>query len=240
MLYKVLQILYIINIMPVKTTACEDKYCLGLNEAHVSCGTDNYQYGNKNYTCSCSSTRCSVTYYNISTENCERIYRFDEECYNSYHYMGNDIIIPFAVVFFVGLLYCCFKAMKRGHYRRDRYGNQVEQNIFGNRIHSEVQGRRRRKILRVITYTLDDIELIDNDADEISENSKCVICLDKLKEKEEEKEEEETKNKRQIAKLKCNHYFHKKCISNWFDEKPDCPICRGTVVTNEETVDITI
>ena len=227
--------------MSNKTAACEDKYCLGLNEAHVSCGTDNYQYGNKNYTCSCSSTRCSGTILNTSTENCERIYRFDEECDNSYHYMNNDIMIPFVVVACIGLLYCCFKAMKRRHYRRDRYGNQVEQNIFGNRIHSEVRGRRRRKILRVITYTLDDIELIDNDADEISENSKCVICLDKLKEKEEEeKKSEKDENKRQIAKLKCNHYFHKKCISNWFDEKPDCPICRGTVVTNEETVDITI
>ena len=229
--------------MSNKTAAepCENKYCLGLNEAHVSCGTDNYQYGTKNYTCSCSSTRCLVTYDNISSLDCERIYQFDEDCYNSYHYMGNDIIIPFAVVACIGLLYCCFKAMKRRHYRRDRYGNQVAQNIFGNRIHSEVRGRRRRKILRVITYTLDDIELIDNDADEISENSKCVICLDKLKEKEEEeKKSEKDENKRQIAKLKCNHYFHKKCISNWFDEKPDCPICRGTVVTNEETVDITI
>ena len=224
--------------MPDKIAAEEcgkpERYCLGLNETHVSCNTKT-KYDNKNYTCSCSSTSC------FDSKDCERIYQFDEDCYNSYHYMGNDIIIPFAVVACIGLLYCCFKAMKRRHYRRDRYGNQVEQNIFGNRIHSEVRGRRHRKILRVITYTLDNIELIDNDADEISENSKCIICLDKLKEKEEEeKKSEKDENKRQIAKLKCNHYFHKKCISNWFDEKPDCPICRGTVVTNEETVDITI
>ena len=224
--------------MPDKIAAEEcgkpERYCLGLNETHVSCDTET-KYDNKTYTCSCSSTSC------FDSKDCERIYQFDEDCYNSYHYMGNDIIIPFAVVACIGLLYCCFKAMKRRHYRRDRYENQVAQNIFGNRIHSEVRGRRRRKILRVITYTLDDIELIDNDADEISENSKCIICLDKLKEKEEEeKKSEKDENKRQIAKLKCNHYFHKKCISNWFDEKPDCPICRGTVVTNEETVDITI
>lgn len=224
--------------MPDKIAAEEcgkpERYCLGLNETHVSCNTKT-KYDNKNYTCSCSSTSC------FDSKDCERIYQFDEDCYNSYHYMGNDIIIPFAVVACIGLLYCCFKAMKRRHYRRDRYENQVAQNIFGNRIHSEVRGRRRRKILRVITYTLDNIELIDNDADEISENSKCIICLDKLKEKEEEeKKSEKDENKRQIAKLKCNHYFHKKCISNWFDEKPDCPICRGTVVTNEETVDITI
>ena len=236
MLYKVLQILYIINIMTVEIAAytyCNhtERFCLHpnlTNNTHVSCG-DVIQYDEQTYTCSCSSTSCSETI------NCDKIYKFDELCGNSYNFMGNDIMIPFVVVACMGLLFCCMKAIKRPHYRRDRYGNQVEQNIFGNRIHSEVRGRRRRKILRVITYTLDDIELIDNDADEISENRECVICLDKLKE-----EKEESENERQIAKLKCNHYFHKKCISNWFDEKPDCPICRGTVVTNEETVDITI
>lgn len=224
---------------------CENKYCLGLNEEHVSCDTET-KYGNKTYTCSCSSTRCSVT-YNTSTKNCERIYRFDEECDNSYHYMNNDIMIPFVVVACIGLLYCCFKAMKRTHYRRDRYGNQVAQNILGRRLHNEVRRRPQRKtILRLTTYTLDDIELVDHNADEISENTECVICLDKLKEKGEEKEEEEEKEKeeikkeRQIAKLKCNHYFHEKCISSWFDQKPDCPICRGTVVIDEETVEITI
>ncbi len=225
--------------MTVKITArsCDNKYCLGLNEEHVSCDTDNYQYGNKNYTCSCSSTSCSETNFNISTKNCERIYEFDELCEHSYHSMNNDIMIPFGVVLCVGLLYCCIKAMKRPHYRRDRYGNQVEQNIFGNRIHNEIRRRPQRKtILRLTTYILDDIELVDYNADEISENHECVICLDKLKEEESKKDE----NERQIAKLKCNHYFHRKCISNWFDQKPDCPICRGTVVTNEETVEITI
>ena len=204
-----------------------ERYCLGLNEIHISCGNET-KYGNKTYTCSCSPTSC------FDSKDCERIYEFDEQCENSRNSMNSDIMIVFMIILFAGLVYCCAKAFQRRYYRRNRYGNQVAQNIFGNRIHSEVRGRRRRrrKILRVITYTLDDIELIDNDADEISENSKCVICLDELR--------EEGENERQIAKLKCNHYFHKKCISNWFDEKPDCPICRGTVVTNEETVDITI
>jgi hypothetical protein len=207
-----------------------ERYCLGLNETHVSCDNET-KYGNKTYTCSCSSTSC------FDSKDCERIYKFDEECDNSYHYMNNDIMIPFVVVACIGLLYCCFKAMKRTHYRRDRYGNQVAQNILGRRLHNEIRRRPQRKtILRLTTYILDDIELVDYNADEISENHECVICLDKLKEEESKKDE----NERQIAKLKCNHYFHRKCISNWFDQKPDCPICRGTVVTNEETVEITI
>ena len=32
-----------------------ERYCLGLNETHVSCDTET-KYGNKTYTCSCSQT----------------------------------------------------------------------------------------------------------------------------------------------------------------------------------------
>ena len=148
-------------------------------------------------------------------------------------------MIVFMVILFAGLIYCCAKAFKRRHYRTDRYGNQVAYDFYGRRLHDEVRRRPQRKtVIRLTTYTLDDIELVDYNADEISENGECVICLDKLKEEKEEEENDEIQ--KQIAKLKCNHYFHRKCISNWFDQKPDCPICRGTVVTNEETVEITI
>ena len=218
-----------------------EKYCLhpnndDLNETHVSCG-DVIQYDDQTYTCSCSSTSCS------EIENCDRIYQFDEQCRSPYNSMGNDVMIPFAVVLCIGLIFCCIKGLNRTHYQRDRYGNQQATNVFGHRIHNEVRRRPRRKtVLRLTTYTLDDIELVDDE--EISENRECVICLDKLKEESKKEEEEEKKEKeeseRQIAKLKCNHYFHKKCISNWFDQKPDCPICRGTVVIDEETVEITI
>jgi hypothetical protein len=220
-----------------------ERYCLHpnlTNNTHISC-RDVIQYDDQNYTCSCSSTSCSIT------ENCNKIYEFDEQCEKFYNSMGNDVMIPFAVVIFLGLLFCCFRAARRPHYRRGRYGEQVAHNFFGQRIHNQVRRRPQRKtVLRLTTYTIDDIELVDYNADEISENRECVICLDKLKEKGEEKEEEEEKEKeeikkeRQIAKLKCNHYFHEKCISSWFDQKPDCPICRGTVVIDEETVEITI
>ena len=171
-----------------------EKYCLhpnndDLNETHVSCG-DVIQYDDQTYTCSCSSTSCS------QTENCDKIYQFDEECHSPYNSMGNDVMIPFAVVLFIGLIFCCIKGLNRTHYQRDRYGNQQATNVFGNRIHNEVRRRPRRKtVLRLTTYTLDDIELVDDE--EISENRECVICLDKLKEesKKEEEEEEEKKEK---------------------------------------------
>ena len=31
-------------------------------------------------------------------------------------------------------------------------------------------------------------------------------------------------------KLKCNHYFHKKCIDKWLKLNPICPICRKDII----------
>ena len=43
----------------------------------------------------------------------------------------------------------------------------------------------------------------------------CSICMDDYKEED------------QIVILKCNHYYHEKCIENWLcNQKVTCPICR--------------
>ena len=43
----------------------------------------------------------------------------------------------------------------------------------------------------------------------------CGICLNKW----------DLRNN-DIIKLSCNHYFHKECITTWFDCSKSCPICR--------------
>jgi len=40
----------------------------------------------------------------------------------------------------------------------------------------------------------------------------CSICLDD--------------NEENTIKTKCNHYFHKKCLSLWYENHEDCPYCR--------------
>jgi|LakMenEpi03Aug12_release.lakeMendotaPanAssembly.Ray.scaffolds.fasta_scaffold09607_7 RING-finger-containing ubiquitin ligase len=43
----------------------------------------------------------------------------------------------------------------------------------------------------------------------------CSICMDDYKEEDK------------IIILKCNHYYHEKCIENWLcNQKVTCPICR--------------
>lgn len=43
-------------------------------------------------------------------------------------------------------------------------------------------------------------------------DEECPICRDTLQES--------------VVRLPCDHYFHKSCIKNWFDEHNTCPICR--------------
>ena len=42
----------------------------------------------------------------------------------------------------------------------------------------------------------------------------CVICLNQIK-------IDDT-----IVILPCKHYYHKECISQWFQKNKSCPICR--------------
>ena len=43
----------------------------------------------------------------------------------------------------------------------------------------------------------------------------CSICLDDIEE--------------EVAILKCNHFFHKECISEWLSRSNTCPYCRKIV-----------
>ena len=58
------------------------------------------------------------------------------------------------------------------------------------------------------------------------EEEECNICLDKI-------------NNKTVVKLKCGHYYHKKCITKWFTEQvatghtPSCPSCRSFSVNNQ-------
>lgn len=48
----------------------------------------------------------------------------------------------------------------------------------------------------------------------IDENEKitCCICLGEIE--------------KTICSLKCNHKFHKKCVEDWLETNPTCPVCR--------------
>lgn len=49
------------------------------------------------------------------------------------------------------------------------------------------------------------------------EDNECSICLTSYKKKD------------MITKLVCQHRFHKHCVTLWFKEKNNCPLCRDSV-----------
>jgi hypothetical protein len=61
---------------------------------------------------------------------------------------------------------------------------------------------------KVIKYSKDNKEI---------QETKCSICLLNYEEDEE------------LRKLICSHFFHKRCIDNWFKNSSTCPICRMDV-----------
>ena len=60
---------------------------------------------------------------------------------------------------------------------------------------------------RELTYTND-----------IYSDKECTICLEEFIENEK------------IYGLKCNHYYHKKCIDDWLKKRQTCPLCRLNLI----------
>ena len=53
----------------------------------------------------------------------------------------------------------------------------------------------------------------------------CCICLLELKTNPVAQSEELN----DFMKTPCGHKFHKLCITDWMDQKQQCPICRGVL-----------
>lgn len=62
------------------------------------------------------------------------------------------------------------------------------------------------------------IKEIDHDEIEDLINDCCSICLDKYD------------SDKKIVKLRCNHIYHKECITEWIYNNNECPLCRKEVI----------
>ena len=56
----------------------------------------------------------------------------------------------------------------------------------------------------------------------LAKYSECIICLNAMSKPED------------MMRLTCKHEYHRKCISEWFKEKRECPMCRNYDVNPEE------
>ena len=52
----------------------------------------------------------------------------------------------------------------------------------------------------------------------------CSICLENFN------------NDDEVRVLNCNHYYHDKCISKWFERNSKCPLCNKDMMVDEVEV----
>lgn len=50
----------------------------------------------------------------------------------------------------------------------------------------------------------------------------CIICLEPLISSD-------------FCLLSCNHYYHEKCIQEWYKKKQFCPLCSRKIILHNRT-----
>jgi hypothetical protein len=109
----------------------------------------------------------------------------------------------------------------RNSYRRRRLNHEILSEIYEDFNISEKDLRRLTtlQIYHVVNLEENDIEL----------QSECPICLEELTTNDE------------AYLLPCCHFYHKKCLMEWFKKEPVCPNCRLELGAHtQEEVDMSL
>tara|TARA_B100000674_G_scaffold490900_1_gene507779 strand:- start:441 stop:1067 length:627 start_codon:yes stop_codon:yes gene_type:complete len=88
--------------------------------------------------------------------------------------------------------------------------NNVHPNISSNNTSSNTYNNTDRG------YKKCNLPVIVIGRYEIEKQENCPICMG------------ENKIKQLQKLLPCNHFFHQKCIKDWFKIKKECPVCRNS------------
>lgn len=72
----------------------------------------------------------------------------------------------------------------------------------------------------VSDLVLNELPITELDEDKLIKYHKCSICLEDFTLKEK------------VINLACNHFYHEKCIKEWFKKQNTCPLCQQLVVTS--------
>lgn len=105
---------------------------------------------------------------------------------------------------------------------RRRIGRERDQEIFRimNSSGEDIRVVRRRRSRNLKEEeVLANVELFEYKKIEGAEieNEACPICFEEYKEKEE------------LKKLPCKHFFHKVCVDPWLEMKRNCAVCKKIV-----------
>ena len=151
--------------------------------------------------------------YNYNHYNHDNGYNHE---YNDYYDYNNNesshsmdeifdtYILNFTFLFFISTV--CISIFCRGN---GSYPDSIE------------RSRRNRNTTNIESPLLnpDDVEKKElTYTNETYSDKECTICLEDFNENEK------------IYGLKCNHYYHKKCIDDWLKKHQTCPLCRLNLI----------
>mmetsp|Transcript_18164 Transcript_18164/g.20633 ORF Transcript_18164/g.20633 Transcript_18164/m.20633 type:complete len:519 (+) Transcript_18164:148-1704(+) len=118
---------------------------------------------------------------------------------------------------------------EEGEYDDDDYEDEDEieegEDDFNDGMAEEIQRARRGLIESIIdeftSISFKQMKIYQKQG-MCYEMSQCTICLEGFEDDEF------------VKILPCHHYFHKDCIGTWLISNPSCPVCKVSIVLEDE------
>ena len=120
------------------------------------------------------------------------------------------MLLTCVIMIIYSLCNCCFIFMKKIYRKIVKY---KKLKIIQNGINLE-----KETIQKILEHNID--LYTENRLSDINSNETCVICFNEYKKGD----------KNPQIELLCNHKFHIKCLTSWFDKRVSCPLCNIDLV----------
>lgn len=101
-----------------------------------------------------------------------------------------------------------------GSMLADVWDAPVQMDAFNTDLYNNFQGDMFQQ------NSGDELCVVHATFEEMPPDMTCYICLDPISEKD----------RSNVQKLSCNHWFHATCLMPWAMKKNTCPTCRSTHV----------
>jgi hypothetical protein len=125
---------------------------------------------------------------------------------------------------FVGY-YCFFKQYCQNKQQIEDNNVRINRRIRVNNIDNNDNNNDNNNIIQItpniiIIPVLEINTHLYSDISNVNNCTFCTIC------------QTEYENNDKVIILRCNHIHHEHCLKTWFNEKPECPVCKYNILSN--------
>ncbi|XP_057535693.1 RING-H2 finger protein ATL3 [Amaranthus tricolor] len=138
--------------------------------------------------------------------------------------ISTQIMIGTIIVLFFVVAFCLFLHLYAKYYwsnmSEDRSILSWRRQLANQRPRTSVRGRQRG----LDPATLGSLPIVVYNPKDFKDGLECAVCLSEVLEGEKTR-----------VLPKCNHGFHVECIDMWFKSHSTCPLCRDSVISDDNT-----